>query len=86
MNHYNAFPFVMTFDPEADGGPDHFVWMLNDFVVELLSNGLLLTKGLVLPSDEGTITIQPTDDMGEEWGDPMTYSLWNGSFDEIRYL
>lgn len=80
MKRYNAFPFVVTIDAEADGGPDHFVYILRDYQVELLSNGLPVAQGKVMPSFADSITIE------NEYGETATFDLWNGSFDEIRYL
>lgn len=80
-------PFVVTFDDDADGGPDHFIYLLRDFSVALYKDGDPLVVGQVLTSAEGTISLATWDEEDSSFSGPtVTYDLWDGSFDELRYL
>jgi hypothetical protein len=91
MSTFRPNPFVITFDDGADGGPDHFVWLLKEYRVQLWKEGECVAEGTVAESEDDTITLLRPDDerffprwplCEERWA----FNLYDGSFDEIRYL
>lgn len=97
MFHHNKtikvtpMPFVITFDTEADGGPQHFLHLLVGYCVRLRKKGTTLVDGLVIrefDSDKTTyLVLRSWDDGTKDYDGPeIAFDVWNGTFDEVMYL
>lgn len=85
---FEANPFVVTIEPDADGAPQHIASLFSDFTVELRQKGKAITKGVLSSHhfDGDVVTITPTGDDGMPCGEPIHFDIFDNVFDEIRYL
>lgn len=75
-----VYPFKLTFDPEADGGPIHLLSLLKDYCVQFKKNGEIVAEGRIDEIDysNGLVTIKPLPSL-------KVLSI-DHDFDEVVYL
>jgi hypothetical protein len=90
-----ANPFVITFDDDADGGPEHLLSLLEGYGVRLVKDGEIVAEGILGKQRYGNTTAFLTLHAfeGETFFPfyPHAEKVWEFPiygevFDEIRYL
>lgn len=80
-------PFDITIHPEADGGPEHLLYLLRDFVVDFRKQGRSVVTGAISKVDNDTVTVLTWNEAEQlHNGTPMTLNIFGNDFDEVMYL
>lgn len=83
-----ANPYVITFHDEADGGPSHLLYLLREYTVCFMRDGIPIVEGMIAETDdhEGTVTVHeynPTSGLHD--GPKHTLNIYK-DFDEVMFL
>lgn len=85
MNHPK--PYAITFDDWADGGPEHLLELLKDYNVMLLLRNAPVVSGRIDSVDDGHVEISPWCDQCRDFSaTTKRFGIFDGTFDEVRYL
>jgi hypothetical protein len=80
-----ANPYVLTFDDDADGGPEHVLWRLLGFVCSFRKDGETIATGSIEIVDNDKVTVaQWNEESGLHDGEMVTLDIF-GDFDEVVY-
>lgn len=81
----NPNPYFITFHADADGGPEHLLWLLREYVVEFRKKGRPVGSGMITEVKDGKVSILPWDNDGKYAEEPVTLDIFS-DFDEVVYL
>lgn len=79
--------YRLTFHRDADGGPQHLLWLLRGYNVILKKDGVAIAEGTIsdsLDTDEAIEVHAYNEATGLNDG-PITRIAWE-DFDEVMYL
>lgn len=79
--------YRITFHREADGGPQHLLWLLRGYNVVLKKDGVAIAEGTISDNDDTDEFIELlayNEATGLNDG-PITRVFWD-TFDEVMYL
>lgn len=83
----DANPFSVTIHEDADGGPEHILWLLRSYVFSFRKRGANVVVGKIENVVNNKITVVKWNDMTQEYdGDQVVMSVFGDEFDEVMYL
>lgn len=79
--------FRLTFHRDADGGPQHLLWLLRGYNVILKKDGVAIAEGTISDNDytDKYIELLAYNEATGLNDGPITRVLWD-TFDEVMYL
>lgn len=82
----NPYPFAITIDDDADGGPAHLLWLLRTYIVSFRLRNEEIARGEIIDVDDTFVTVAQWDEAtGLHDGERIKLQIWD-AFDEVRYL
>lgn len=90
LTNPTPWSWTLTFDDEADGGPEYVLGLLNEIIVEVTfrSNGIERSEvGAIAGTDNGWLKLTPVRDGGRVWRTSDGYSyIGMADIITIKYL